>query len=239
MMTVGLFIPCYVNQYYPQVGIATWKLLSTLGFDLHYPTEQTCCGQPLANTGYEHQGRFASKHFDDQFNSFDVIVAPSASCVLYLKEHAADKDSLTGKIYELSEFLVQSEVLDKIDTSFSKKVGLLKCCHGLRGLHLGKPSEFAGKDFSLMEQVLARVKNLEIVHPQRADDCCGFGGTFSIKEADLSVKMGKDRLQDFMENGAEVITGTDVSCLMHLEGIIKKRGYKLEVKHFSEILYQQ
>lgn len=237
-MKVGLFIPCYINQYYPQVGIACWNLLSALGFELHYPKDQTCCGQPLANSGFAKQAENASLHFNHVFEAYDTIVAPSASCVLYLKQHATEKESLTDRIFELSEFLVRFEVLNKIEASYPKKVGILKSCHGLRGLGLGKPSELVGGSFCMIEQILSSVKGLTVVRPDRADDCCGFGGTFSTKEPDLSVKMGNDRIHDFMENGAEVITGTDVSCLMHLEGIIKKRAYNIEVKHFSEILIQ-
>ncbi len=237
-MDIGLFIPCYINQYYPKVGIATWKLLSSMGYRLHYPTDQTCCGQPLANSGYAHEARFAAQHFENLFSEFEVIIAPSASCILYIKNHTKFLNEFHGKIYELSEFLIQSKALDKFNASFPRKVGILKSCHGLRGLNLGNPSEINNEDFYTLTAILSLVKDLEVVNISRPDDCCGFGGTFCIKESDLSVKMGKDRLIDFLSNGVEVITSTDISCLMHLEGIIKKNEYPLQAMHFSEILCQ-
>ena len=137
---------------------------------------------------------------------------------------------------ELSEFLISHGELKQLNKPFPKKVGILQSCHGLRGLQLGNPSELMENRRSNLIELLQHVKDLELVELNRPDDCCGFGGTFSIKEADLSVKMGQDRLDDFIKSGAEVVTSTDISCLMHLEGIIMKRKLRLEVKHFAEIL---
>lgn len=235
-MKIGLFIPCYINQYYPKVGISTYKLLRKLGYDVEYPMDQTCCGQPLGNAGYERFTEGAQRQFRKSFEKFETVVAPSASCVLYAREHKALIQYQKQEIFELSDFLVTQGLLGKISASFSKKVGILQSCHGLRGLELGNPSEIMETTESKLQMVLKSVKDISIVQLDRQDDCCGFGGTFSVKEADLSVKMGKDRIDDFIKNGAEVITGTDVSCLMHLEGIIRKRKLRLETKHFSEIL---
>ena len=235
-MKIGLFIPCYINQYYPKVGIATYKLLKTLGLEVDYPMEQTCCGQPLGNAGYERYTTDAQYHFNKTFEKYETVVAPSASCVLFVKEHREVLQYRKQKIFELSEFLISQKLLDKLNTSFNKQVGILQSCHGLRGLHLGGPSEIMESRRSTIADILKKVKEIKLVELERSDDCCGFGGTFSMKEADLSVKMGQDRLDDFISSGAEVITGTDMSCLMHLEGIIKKRKLSLEVKHFSEIL---
>lgn len=235
-MKLGLFIPCYINQYYPSVGIATYKLLKKLGYEVEYPSEQTCCGQPLANAGYERYTSDATEHFNHVFDNYEIVVAPSASCVLYIKEQLTHFINKKRKIQELSEFLISHENLKQLNTPFPKKVGILQSCHGLRGLQLGNPSELMEDRRSNLIELLLHVKDLELVELNRPDDCCGFGGTFSIKEADLSVKMGQDRIDDFIKSGAEVVTGTDVSCLMHLEGIIKKRKLRLEVKHFAEIL---
>jgi len=235
-MKIGLFIPCYVNQYYPKVAIATYKLLQKLGYDVEYPTEQTCCGQPLGNAGYERYTLDAQRHFKNTFEKYEIVVAPSASCVLFAKEHKDLIQYQKQEIFELSDFLVSQGVLKKLKVTFSKKVGILQSCHGLRGLKLGSPTELIETRKSKIFEILKTIKDIKLVEPDRPDDCCGFGGTFSIKEADLSVKMGQDRIDDFIKNGAEVVTGTDVSCLMHLEGIIKKRKLRLEVKHFSEIL---
>jgi L-lactate dehydrogenase complex protein LldE len=237
-MKIGLFIPCFINQFYPGVGVATLKLLHSLGHDVEYPVDQTCCGQALANSGFEKNTKNIDKHFDQLFNPYDIIVAPSGSCVLYLKTHTRNREKYRDRLFELSEFLIKYDALKHLDSSYPRSVGVLNSCHGLRGLHLGKPSEIAGEDHSTLNMILSCVKDLKMVQLDRPDECCGFGGTFSVKEPELSVKMGKDRLLDFLRNGAEVITGTDVSCLMHLEGIIRKRNYPLEIKHFSEILYQ-
>ena len=235
-MKIGLFIPCYINQYYPNVGIATYKLLTSLGYEVEYPTAQTCCGQPLGNAGYERYTMDAQRHFNKTFERFEFVVSPSASCVFFVKEHREILQHRKQEILELSEFLVKERLLEKINASFHKKVGVLQSCHGLRGLQLGRPSEIMERRSSTIIEILKKVKEIKLIELDRPDDCCGFGGTFSMKEADLSVKMGVDRLGDFMNSGAEVVTGTDMSCLMHLEGIINKRKLPLEVKHFSEII---
>ena len=235
-MKIGLFIPCYINQYYPNVGIATYKLLRQLGFEVEYPTEQTCCGQALGNAGYERFTVDAERHFRKTFEEYEVVVAPSASCVMFAREYKELVQYRKQEIFELSDFIVRKGLLTKLKASFPKKVGILQSCHGLRGLKLGSPSELLEEKVSTLSEILKSVKDISIVAPDRPDDCCGFGGTFSVVEPELSVKMGTDRIDDFIKSGAEVITGTDVSCLMHLEGIIKKRKLRLEAKHFAEIL---
>jgi len=235
-MKVGLFIPCYINQYYPNVAIATYKLLKHLNLDVKYPLEQTCCGQPLANSGYERYTKNGIEHFIKIFKDFDIIISPSGSCVLFVKEHPLFKNIANPRIMELSEFLVENKSMNQISISYPKNVGVLQSCHGLRGLHLGKPSELMENGESTIIRILEKVRDIKLVKSDRLDECCGFGGTFSIKEPELSVKMGHDRISGFIKNGAEILTGTDVSCLMHLEGIIRKRKLRLEVKHFSEIL---
>jgi L-lactate dehydrogenase complex protein LldE len=235
-MKIGLFIPCYINQYYPKVGIATYKLLQQLGFEVEYPTEQTCCGQALGNAGYQRFTVDAQRHFRDTFEEYEVVVSPSASCIMFVREYKEFVQYRKQEIYELSEFIVNKGLLDQLTASFPKKVGILQSCHGLRGLRLGSSTELMETRGYTLTKVLASVKDISIVEADRPDDCCGFGGTFSVKEADLSVKMGMDRIDDLIKNGAEIVTGTDVSCLMHLEGIIKKRKLRLEAKHFSEIL---
>ncbi|MCC5930164.1 MAG: (Fe-S)-binding protein [Cyclobacteriaceae bacterium] len=231
-MKVALFIPCYINQLYPQVGIATYRLLQQLGFDVHYPIDQTCCGQPLGNSGFETNTGKALQHFEKVFKGYDCIVAPSASCVLYVKEHHDNP----GNVLELSEFLLRYVDLSTLELSYKARVGILSSCHGLRGLELAKPSELVLERVSTLKSILSHIQQLELIELDRPDDCCGFGGTFSIKEPELSVKMGCDRLDDFVKNKAEIITGTDVSCLMHLDGIIRHQKLPLQVKHFAELL---
>ncbi|HZG23652.1 MAG TPA: (Fe-S)-binding protein, partial [Chitinophagaceae bacterium] len=225
-MTVGLFIPCYVNQFYPDAAKASLQLLEKLGVEVVYPPRQTCCGQPMANSGFENLTQPCDDLFIDNFSGFDYIVAPSASCVLHIKDHLHSPQNqeqanvIRGRIYELVEFLTDILKIEKLDAVFPHKVGLHHSCHGLRGLHLSQMSELNAPPFSKPERLLSMVNGLEQVRLDRADECCGFGGTFCVAEEAVSVKMGKDRVSDHTRNGAEYITSSDLSCLMHLEGIL-------------------
>ncbi len=241
-MKVGLFIPCYINQLYPRVAIATLEILEKLGVDVYYPTEQTCCGQPLGNSGYEKASKGACQLFVENFKEYDYIVGPSGSCIYHIKKHfdileqTDDVINVRNNAYELCEFIVK--ILKKTDlgASFPYKVGLHKSCHGLRGLKLGSCSERMDSHYSTEEDLLNNVKGLELMSLTRKDECCGFGGTFSVFEEAISVKMGKDKIQDHLDNGVEVITGADHSCLMHLEGLLNRNDQPLRVMHIAEIL---
>ena len=241
-MTVGLFIPCYVNQFYPDAAKATLQLLEKLGVDVVYPPKQTCCGQPMANSGFEDLTRACDDLFVANFSSFDYIVAPSASCVLHIKDHLHSPQNeeqaklIRGRIFELVEFLTDVLKIEKLDAVFPHKVGLHHSCHGLRGLHLSQMSELNAPPFSKPQQLLSMVSGLEQVKLDRADECCGFGGTFCVAEEAVSVKMGKDRVTDHTRNGAEYITSSDLSCLMHLEGILHRNKSAVKVVHIAEIL---
>ncbi len=264
-MRVGLFIPCYVDQFYPQVGIATLRLLEKFGCEVVYPPGQTCCGQPMANSGFGHLTQGCDSLFIKNFSSFDYIVAPSGSCVLHIKEHlhaagghgadaeadragseehsaTGDDDAaakIRGSIYELVEFLTDVLKVEQLDASFPHKVGLHQSCHGQRGLKLAQMSELMAPPFSKPERLLKLVKGIELVGLDRKDECCGFGGTFCVTEEAVSVKMGKDRVADHVHHGAEYITAADMSCLMHLEGILHRQKSTVQVKHIAEILNGQ
>ena len=251
-MRVGLFIPCYVDQFYPQVGIATLRLLEKFGCEVVYPPGQTCCGQPMANSGFGHLTQGCNDLFIKNFSSFDYIVAPSGSCVLHIKEHlhaadeAADERTregaaaqIRGKIYELVEFLTDVLKVEQLDAAFPHKVGLHQSCHGQRGLKLAQMSELMAPPFSKPERLLKLVKGIELVGLDRKDECCGFGGTFCVTEEAVSVKMGKDRVADHLHHGAEYITAADMSCLMHLEGILRRQKSQVQVRHIAEILISQ
>lgn len=241
-MTVGLFIPCYVDQFYPHVAIATLQLLEKLGCTVRYPPNQTCCGQPMANSGFEHLTDGCNKLFANNFRGFDYIVCPSGSCVLHIKEHwhnsqlKQESEDIHHKIYELTEFLIDVLKVEKIDSSFHHKVGMHQSCHGQRGLYLSQMSELVAEPFSKPGKLLNMVDGLELVELSRTDECCGFGGTFCVAEEAVSSKMGKDRVQDHVSHGAEFITGADMSCLMHMEGILKRQKSSVQVKHIAEIL---
>ncbi len=234
-MDVALFIPCYVNQFYPQVAIASLELLEKYGCKVHYPLKQTCCGQPMANSGYQHLTHDSDANFLENFGKFDYIVCPSGSCTLHVKEHIAIK----GKIYELVEFMTDILKVDDLKASFHHKVGLHQSCHGQRGLKLAQMSELMEEPFSKPEKLLQMVEGLELITLDKKDECCGFGGTFCVSEEAISVKMGKDRISDHQQNQAEYITGNDMSCLMHLEGILRRQGSNIKVKHIAEILNKE
>jgi L-lactate dehydrogenase complex protein LldE len=236
-MRVGLFIPCYIDQFYPQVGVATLELLEAFGCEVVYPPEQTCCGQPMANSGFEHLTKGCNDLFIKNFEPFDYVVSPSGSCVLHIKDHIHDPaGNIPSKIFELVEFLTDVLKVRELNASFPYKVGLHQSCHGQRGLKLAQMSELMAPPFSKPEQLLSLVKGLELVELDRKDECCGFGGTFCVAEEAVSVKMGKDRVADHLHHGAEVITAADMSCLMHLEGILRRQQSKVQVKHIAEIL---
>jgi L-lactate dehydrogenase complex protein LldE len=241
-MTIGLFIPCYVNQLYPAAAIATLELLQKLGLNVVYPLKQTCCGQPMANSGFEHLTQKCNDLFIQNFAEFDYIVAPSASCVLHVKDHLhspEQEEQATGirnKVYELVEFLTDVLKVEKLNARFPHKVGVHHSCHGLRGLYLAQMSELNAPPFSKPHHLLNMVQDLELVTLDREDECCGFGGTFCIAEEAVSVKMGKDRVTDHLKQGAEYITSSDLSCLMHMEGILHRNKSKVKVVHIAEIL---
>lgn len=244
-MKVGLFIPCYVNQFYPQVAIATLEVLEKLGVDVTYPVQQTCCGQPMANAGFEHLTKDCNALFIRNFDSFDYVVTPSGSCALHIREHLhheeheAEAVAIRSRIMELTEFLVDVLHVESIQASFPHKVGLHQSCHGQRGLHLSQMSELVAPPFSKPEKLLRMVKGLELISLKRTDECCGFGGTFCVTEEAVSVKMGKDRVADHVAQGAAFITGGDMSCLMHLEGILERQKSPVRIKHIAEILNSQ
>ena len=239
---VGLFIPCYIDQFYPQVGVATFELLEKLGLDVYYPSEQTCCGQPLANSGAEKDAIPVYKNFVRNFSGFDYIVSPSGSCVYHVKKHyniirqTEEVQKVRKSTFELCEFIVDVLKVDDLNIEYPYKVGIHQSCHGLRGLKLGKPSELVEQRYSKILMLLGKAKGIEIIDLDREDECCGFGGTFSVFEPDVSVKMGKDRLSDHQRNGAEIITATDMSCLMHLEGIARRQKKEIKIVHIAEIL---
>ena len=240
-ITVGLFIPCYIDQFYPQVAVSTLELLERLGCEVVFPLNQTCCGQPMANSGFRTLTEGCNKNFIDNFKGLDHIVCPSGSCVLHVKEHLEDDDKALAlkvrhSVYELTEFLVDVLKVDHLAARFPHRVGLHVSCHGQRGLHLSSMSELVEPSFSKTGKLLNMVEGLQMVQPARVDECCGFGGTFCVFEEAVSVKMGKDRIKEHNANDVEFITSNDVSCLMHLEGILRRQKSSVQVRHVAEIL---
>lgn len=244
-MKVGLFVPCYVDQFYPQAAIATLELLEKQGIEVVYPPNQTCCGQPMANSGFEHLNGGCNDLFIKNFAGVDYIVCPSGSCTLHIKHHLhSDKNEaeakiIRSKVYELVEFMTDILKVEKLDAHFPHRVGLHQSCHGQRGLHLSQMSELVAPGFSKPKQLLDMVSGLQLMPLSRVDECCGFGGTFCVTEEAVSVKMGKDRVADHLKHDVEYITAMDLSCLMHMEGILHRQGSKVNVIHIAQILNGQ
>jgi len=241
-MKVALFIPCYVDQFYPNVAIATLELLEKFGVEVSYPANQTCCGQPMANSGFEHLSGGCNHNFVKNFSGFDYIVAPSGSCVLHIREHLHDEEhpaeaeKIRNNTYELTSFLTDILKIKSLESSFPFRVGMHQSCHGQRGLKLAQMSELNAPAFSKPGQLLNLVKDIELVELDRKDECCGFGGTFCVAEEAVSVKMGKDRVEDHAKHHVEYITGVDMSCLMHMEGILNRQKSNVKIVHIAEIL---
>jgi len=243
-MRVGLFIPCYVDQFFPQIGMATIELLERFPeIQIDFPASQTCCGQPMANTGCLDDTRPLAERFVDIFGDYDHVVCPSGSCVSMVRNHYKNYfhgderyTRLKTRVWELCEFLVDVMQVGSMPHPFPHRVGLHSSCHGLRELRLDSCSERVGKQPSKVRRLLEMVPGLELVELQRGDECCGFGGTFAVAEEGVSIMMGADRVADHVNAGAEVMTATDASCLMHLQGIVSRRRQPLVTMHIAEIL---
>lgn len=241
-MKVALFVPCYIDQFYPQVAKASLELLIKLGVQVDVPAGQTCCGQPMANSGYHSLGSGCNKHYIDLFKDYEYVVSPSGSCVLHIKEHLNDDkrkdevDHLRHNCFELTEFLTDVLKVERLSAKFPYKVGIHQGCHGLRGLHVASMSETMHHPFSKPERLLSMVEGLRFFYPARIDECCGFGGTFCVFEEAVSVNMGETRVAEHEANQVDYITSNDMSCLMHLEGILKRKNSTLQIKHIAEIL---
>lgn len=242
-MKVGLFIPCYINAIYPEVGVACYKLLNHYGVDVEYPLDQTCCGQPMANAGFEEKGIPLANQFEKLFDKFDYIVAPSASCAAFVKENypkVLQKDGKTsktsGKIYDFCEFLHDILKVESIPGKFPHKVSVHNSCHGVRELHLSAASELNIPRYSKIKDLLTKVEGIEVLEPEKVDECCGFGGMFAIEEEAVSVCMGQDKIQNHINTGAEYITGADSSCLMHMQGIVTREKRPIKFIHVIQIL---
>ena len=242
-MRVGLFIPCYVDVLFPEVGIATLELLERLGVDVTYPLDQTCCGQPMANSGCHEEAAATEALFARNFAGFDAVVTPSGSCTHHVRDHltAIEQTEAVRQVrertYELCEFL--HDVLQVRDfpwAEFPHKVGLHIGCSTLRALGGAKMSEIAGPAFSKPRELLSRVKGIEFVTPRRPDECCGFGGTFSVTEEPVSARMGYDKVKDHAAAGAEYIVSPDMSCMMHQKGCAERLTLPVRFMHIAQVL---
>lgn len=242
MMRVGLFIPCYIDQFYPQVGLATVDVLERFGIEVDFPEEQTCCGQPLANAGLHNDARPLAERFLRVFATYEYIVSPSGSCVAMVRHHyeqilghSPQLEAMSHKTFELCEFLTDVLKVERLEGSYPHRVGLHQACHGLRELRTASDSELVGPAFNKPRQLLEGLTGIELTELTRPDECCGFGGLFAVSEEAVSCMMGRDRIADHERNGTEVLTSTDMSCLMHLDGLVRREKKPIRVKHIAEI----
>lgn len=239
-MKIGLFIPCYVDALYPEVGVATYKLLRKLKLDVVYPERQTCCGQPMANGGFQRMSGKLAEKFDDIFKEFDYVVTPSVSCASFVRVNHPQLHTHECKTpettMELVEFLHDVLKVKELPGSFAHVVSVHNSCHGVRELGLSSPTEEHVKPFNKIIDLLKLKKGITVKEPERSDECCGFGGMFAVEEPEVSTRMGVDKLQRHMATGAEFVTGPDSSCLMHMQGIANKNKYGICFKHVAEIL---
>ena len=240
-MKIGLFVPCYVDALYPEVGVSTYRLLRSLGLDVEYPERQTCCGQPMGNAGFERTAEPLAQKFDELFSPYDYVVAPSASCAAYvrcfhpslMKGRSCDA---AGKTVDVVEFLHDILKVDHLDAKFPYKVSVHNSCHGVRELGLSSPSERNVPRFNKIVDLLRLVEGIEMVEPERPDECCGFGGMFAVEEQAVSRRMGFDKVQHHIATGAQYVTGPDSSCLMHMQGIAEKEHLPIHFIHVVQIL---
>ena len=245
-MKVALFVPCYVDAFFPEVGIATLELLERLGCEVDYPLDQTCCGQPMANSGCEGEAAETEQLFVRNFSDqgFDHVVGPSGSCVHHICQHftaieqTAEVRHVREHTHELVEFL--HDVLGVRDfpwAEFPHAVGLHNGCSSLRKLGTASHSEAVhAVPFSKPMTLLSAVKGIRFVMPERPDECCGFGGTFSVYEEPVSARMGQDKVHDHQRAGADYIVSADMSCLMHQKGCAERMGMPMKFIHIAQVL---
>jgi L-lactate dehydrogenase complex protein LldE len=219
----ALFITCFNDTLFPATGQAVVTLLERLGHEVVFPQEQTCCGQMHGNTGYEALGQSLASRWDRVFADESVVVSPSASCVGFVREHVP---SSRGRLFELTEFLVDQLGVTDVGASFPHRVTLHPTCHSLRLLHVGDRPW----------RLLSEVQGIDLVELEDADECCGFGGTFAVKNADTSMAMLGDKLRRVLDTRAEVCTAADNSCLMHIGGALRRQRAGVRTMHLAEIL---
>jgi len=236
---VALFVTCLNDTMFPKTGQATVKVLNRLGVEVEFPTAQTCCGQMHVNSGYVPEALPVVRAFVKAFEGYDAVVAPSGSCVASAREQhrlvaerAGDLglvravDELVPNVYELSQFIVDKLGVVDVGAYFPHRVTLHPSCHGTRLLGLGDRPE----------RLLKAVRGITMIDLPAAEECCGFGGTFCLKNPDVSVAMGADKARHVRESGAEVLVGGDNSCLMHIGGLLTRQRSGVRVMHLAEIL---
>jgi L-lactate dehydrogenase complex protein LldE len=229
-MRVALFIPCFIDQLYPEVGKAMVTVLQRVGVEPYFPAAQTCCGQPAFNTGYWDEARWLAKRYCEIFADAEAIVSPSGSCTAMVRnfypELLGKTTKTTGHTYEFAEFLVKQLGVTDVGATFSQRVTYHDSCHALRELRL--------KDEP--RQLLRNVQGLELVEMDQAETCCGFGGTFSVKFPMISYAMDEVKCTSIKQTGAEYVVSGDSSCLMQIDGYLRRQKLPVRTIHLAEVL---
>lgn len=235
-MDVQIFIPCFIDQLYPDVAFSMVKVLERAGCTVRYNVNQTCCGQPAFNAGFWGEAKDVCKKFIDDFSGSDYVVAPSASCVGFVRNyysklfdnssaHNQVKD-LADRTFEFSEFLIKVLNIDDVGAKLEGKATYHDSCAGLRECHIKQEPR----------RLLSKVKGLELVEMNDVETCCGFGGTFAVKFEPISIAMGDQKITNAIATEAEYLISTDMSCLMHIDGCIKHQHKHLKTMHLAEVL---
>jgi L-lactate dehydrogenase complex protein LldE len=238
-MRISLFVACYNDTLFPETGIAVTRLLERLGHTVAFPIEQTCCGQMHYNTGYHREAVPLVRRFVQMFRDAEVVCVPSASCVAMMREHyelmaerendpafLADVRSLLPRVFEFSELLANRLNLTDVGARFPERVTYHPSCHSLRMLHVGDAPR----------KLLRAVRDLELIELPNQEQCCGFGGTFAVKNADVSAAMLAEKDACVLQTGANVVTALDNSCLMQIYGGLHRGGSSVRTMHLAEIL---
>jgi len=235
-MNVQLFVPCFIDQLYPQVAFNMIKVLKSVGCNVSYNENQTCCGQPAFNAGFWEESKDVCSKFINDFNGADYIVAPSASCIGFIKNYYSKifQQSTVNKeaveiglrAYEFSDFMVNVLKVETLNSTFNAKITYHDSCAGLRECGIKQEPR----------KLLSMVKGLEIVEMNDVETCCGFGGSFAVKFNAISTAMADQKITNALETKAEYIVSTDMSCLMHVEGRINNNGDKIKVIHLADVL---
>jgi L-lactate dehydrogenase complex protein LldE len=220
---VGLFVTCLGDTLFPSAGRAVVRLLERLGHDVEFPEEQTCCGQMHLNSGFAGEGLALARRLADVFDGYEAVVTPSASCAGMVREQLGAE---APPVYELSELLVEVLAVDDVGAYYPHRVTYHPTCHSVRSLRVGDGPE----------RLLASVRGIELVPLRDPLECCGFGGTFAVKNADVSTAMLSDKVRDVLDTQAEVVCAVDSSCLMHIGGGLSRGRTGVRTVHLAEIL---
>ncbi len=234
---VSLFVTCIIDQFFPQVGMAAVEVLESIGYEVDFPERQTCCGQPAFNTGFRAEARQVARHFLDVFRDAEYIVVPSGSCTSMVTHHYEElfaKDPLRleethriiPRMWELSKFLLEVARVEDVGARYDGAVTFHDSCHGLRDLGIKEGPR----------RLLSHVRGLELREMDIAEECCGFGGTFSVKFPDVSGGMARTKIESIVKTGAGAVVGVDSSCLMQLQGALSRAGLPVRTLHLAEVL---